>query len=163
MDRDLADEIMLRNNPESSFINGILVELTQTGGRRNSIITLRAEYALSTYDIIQYLIGIVSTNRYRVSSDLADIGDIDDIREGVASLFYEIKRDILMPSTISDTINDLFGICLSQMFPVLLIDCRRVKMVHPLMWGCLKKMESIKRGHNSTETDSSKPFENHGI
>ena len=98
MDRDLADEIMLRNNPESSFINGILVDLTQTGGRRNSIITLRADYALSTYDIVQSLIGIVSTNRYRVSSDLADIGDIDDIREGVANLFYEIKKDIVMPS-----------------------------------------------------------------
>jgi hypothetical protein len=163
MDRDLADEIMLRNNPESSFINGILVELTQTGGRRNSIITLRVEYALSTYDIIQYLIGIVSTNRYRVSSDLADIGDIDDIREGVASLFYEIKRDILMPSTISDTINDLFGICLSQMFPVLLIDCRRVKMVHPLMWGCLKKWNLLKEDTTQQKTDSSKPFENHGI
>ena len=58
MDINLAYEIMAHQDPESLFINGMLVEISYSGGRRSFILTLRTDYELSSYDIVQCLIGI---------------------------------------------------------------------------------------------------------
>jgi hypothetical protein len=144
MDSELANEIMIRSNPESLFINGMLADIKYSGGRRNSILTLRADYALSIYDIVQSLIGIVLSRKFNDPSNETHAEDIDSIREGVANIFNDIQKDVMMPSTISDNINDLFGICLTQMFPVLVIDSRRVREVHPLIWSFLKQWNLLK-------------------
>jgi hypothetical protein len=122
MDADAANEIMLRSNSEQLFVNGIVTELRQSGGIRNEIMTVIADYVLSTYDIIQALIGIVVSIRYTNSSKPFDVGDINDIREEVANILVDIKKDIIVPPTISDSVNHLFEICLTQMFPLVVID-----------------------------------------
>jgi hypothetical protein len=119
MDSEVANEIMIRSNPESLFINGMLADIKYSGGRRNSILTLRADYVLSIYDIIQSLIGIVVSRKFNDPSNGTHAEDIDHIREGVANIFNDVQKDVTMPSTISDNINDLFGMCLIQMFPSL--------------------------------------------
>jgi hypothetical protein len=139
LDADLADEIMVKSTAASTFINGIVAEIRQSGGRRNSILTLKADYALSTYDIVQSLIGIVASRRYRNSAERSDIGEINDIRESVGNIYGDIEHHLVVPLTLSDTLNDLFGICLTQMFPLLVIDYNRVKVVDPLIWSFLRR------------------------
>ena len=50
MNADAANEIMLRCNPESSFVNGIVTELKQSVGLQNSIISHMLQY-LRNYGI----------------------------------------------------------------------------------------------------------------
>jgi hypothetical protein len=97
LDADLADEIMVKSTAASTFINGIVAEIRQSGGRRNSILTLKADYALSTYDIVQSLIGIVASRRYRNSAERSDIGEINDIREGVGNIYGDIEHHLVVP------------------------------------------------------------------
>jgi hypothetical protein len=130
---------MGRENPESLFINGMLVEIIQSGGRRNFILTLRADYELSQYDFVQCLIGIVTAKKFLNPSYLAHPEDIDQVREKVGDIFYQIRKDLATESMIANSINDLFGICLQTMFPVVVLDGRVVREVHPLIWGFLKQ------------------------
>lgn len=145
IDNDLANEIMVHENPESLFINGMLVEVRYAGGRRYSILTLRTDDARSQYDIVQCLIGIATSKRFNNISNAVPSEEIDQIREDVANIFNQIQHDLSTPSTIADSINDLFGICLAQMFPVLVIDGRTVRMIHPLIWGFLKQWNLLRQ------------------
>lgn len=124
MDNELANEIMLQEHPESLLINGIMADIKSSGGVRNSILTFRADYVLSIYDIVQSLIGIVASRKFNDSPAGMVDEDIDIVREGVANIFYDIQKDVTLPSTVSDYIDDLFGVCLTQMFPALVIDSR---------------------------------------
>ena len=144
MDMELANEIMIHPNAESLFINGMLVEIKYSG-RRNLILTLRTDYELSHYDIVQCLIGIVVSRKFSEISNPAWVGDIDKVREQVYNIFFDIKQDLRTPAAIADSIDNLFEICLSQMFPILIMDGRKVRTVHPLMWGVLKQWKLDKR------------------
>jgi hypothetical protein len=125
-------------NSESLIVNGMLVEIKYTA-RRNLILTLRTDYELSHFDIIQCLIGIVSSRKFSEISNPAWVEDIDKLREQVFSIFFDIKQDLRTPAAIADRIDNLFEKCLSQMFPILIMDGRKVRTVHPLMWGVLKQ------------------------
>src|SRR5689334_511 len=144
MDNDLANEIMVRENPESLFINGMLVEITQSGGRRNFILTLRTDYELSQYDIIQCLIGIVTAKKFGDPSYVTYAEDIDQVREKVGSIFYQVRKDLSTKSTIADNMNDLFGMCLKSMFPVVVLEGRLAREVHPFARGFLKQWNLLK-------------------
>ena len=150
MDADLANEVMVRDNPDSSFINGTMTEIRQSGGRRNSVLTIRADYALSKYHIVQALIGMVSARRFNRINEIADIGEIDEIREDVGNIFIDIKRELNLSLTFSDMMDDLYETSLSYMFPLLLREGRRVKLIHPLVWSFMKANGLI-RGENDSE------------
>jgi hypothetical protein len=148
IDNELANEIMLQEHPESLLINGIMADIKSSGGVRNSILTFRADYVLSIYDIVQSLIGIVASRKFNDSPAGMVDEDIDIVREGVANIFYDIQKDVTLPSTISDYIDDLFGVCLTQMFPALVIGSRRIREIHPLIWGFLKQWNLLKPNAN---------------
>jgi hypothetical protein len=87
MDSDLANGIMTHQEPESLFINGMLVEIRYGGGRRNTILTLRTDYELYHYDIVQCLIGIVLSKSLQDPSYTGGAKDINHIREKVGDIY----------------------------------------------------------------------------
>ena len=90
MDNDLANEIMLHPNPESFYINGMLVEIKHSR-RRNLILSLRTDYVLSHYDRVQYLIGIVLCRKFSEIPDFTSDQDINEVREKAYSIFFDIS------------------------------------------------------------------------
>ncbi len=137
MDSDLANEIMSNNNLETAFINGTVSEIRQTGGRRYSLLTVKADYALSRYDVIQCLIGMVAGRRFEANETLADVGTVNEIRAEVGNILHDIEKEMKIPFTLADLMENLFETCLSHMFPVLLRDNDRIKLIHPSVWGFL--------------------------
>jgi len=149
MDNDLANEIMLHPNPKSLCINGMLVEIRHAG-RRTLILTLRTDYVLSHYDMVQCLIGIVLGRKFSENWNFESVEDIDEVREKVFDIFLDIKRDLHTPAAIADSIDNLFEICMYQMFPLVVLDERKVRIIHPLVWGFLKQWNLL-RNDNSIQ------------
>ena len=135
MDNDLANEIMRSNNLETDFINGTVSENRQRGGKRYSLLTVKADYALSRYDVIQCLIGMVTAKKFQDTETLADVGTVNEIRPEVGNILYSVEREMKIPFTLADLMENLLETCLSYMFPVLLRDGNnRIKLIHPAVW-----------------------------
>jgi hypothetical protein len=146
MDNELANEIMGSNTLETAFINGTVSEIRQTGGRRYSLLTVKADYALSRYDVIQCLIGMVAAKKFQDTDTLADVGTVNEIREEVGNILYSVEREMKIPFTLADLMENLLETCLSHMFPVLLRDNNnRIKLIHPAVWGFLTHWKLLEK------------------
>jgi len=128
----------------ASFVNGVVAEVMPAGLQKLSLMTVIADLGESYYDILASLIGIVSDRKYSETDSVAEIGTIDEIRENVFNLYLEIYKKLRVARTLSDTISNSFDIALSSMFPVLITDDRKVLVIHPLVWGFLKKWNLVR-------------------
>ena len=153
MDTELAYEILGNDNLETAFVNGIVSEIRLTGGRKHSLLTVKADYALSRFDVIQFLIGMVSSRRIHASDSISDIGTINEIREEVGNILYSIEREMKIPFTVSDMVENLFETCIDYMFPVLLKQNNRIKVVHPVIWGFLAHWNLLKPDNRTEQED----------
>lgn len=144
VDTENANKMLARQNIGASFVNGIVSEILRKGKPRLSIMTVVAEYGESSFDILASLIGIIADRRYADSEDIAEIGTVDELREGVYDLYLDISKNMNVDRTLSDTVPNSFDIALDAMFPILVVtDERKVKMIHPLTWGFLKKWSLV--------------------
>lgn len=145
MDIEIANQMLHKNNIETSFVNGIVAEITDKG-QKLSLMTVVADYGESYFDILASLIGIIADKKYSSNDSVADIGTVDEIRESVFNLYLEIYRKLQVQRTLSESISNSFDLALNSMFPILITEEQKVKMVHPLIWGFLKKWNLVTMG-----------------
>ena len=143
IDTEIADAMLQRDNLKTSFINGVVAEIKGRGGQRLSLMTVVADIGESYFDILRSLIGLMADKKYSSNDSVSDIGSIDELRESVFNLYLDIYRELKVPRTLSETISNAFEISLSSMFPILVTEERRLKMIHPLIWGFLKKWNLV--------------------
>lgn len=144
IDTEIANRILQRKNLETSFVNGVVSEVLGPGRPRLSLMTVIAEYGESYFDILASLIGIIADRKYRDTDAISEIGTVDQLREDVYNLYLDIHKNIKVGRTLSETISNSFDIALDTMFPVLVVaEDRKVMMVHPLVWGFLKKYNLV--------------------
>ena len=87
-------------------------------------------FTISLGAVIQSLIGIVTSQKFNDHANEMHGEDFDKMREGVTNIFYAIQKDKTMPST------------------VLVVECRTVRVIHPLIWGFLKQWNLLKDDKN---------------
>lgn len=144
IDTEIANRMLQRNNLGKSFVNGIVSEVSRNRKPRLSLMTVVAEYGESYFDILASLIGIIADKKYRDNDAIAEIGKADQLREDVYNLYLDIYKKIRVDRTLSETISNPFDIALDAMFPVLIVaEDNNVMMIHPLVWGFLKKWNLI--------------------
>lgn len=144
IDTEIANKMLARKDLGTSFINGIVAEVLRKGKPRLSLMTVVAEYGESYFDILASLIGIIADRKYVDTEEISEIGTVDELRENVYNLYLDIYKDLKVGSTLSDTISNSFDIALNAMFPILVVtEDQKVMMIHPLMWGFLKKWSLI--------------------
>ena len=145
MDAEIANRMLAGGKLGTSFINGIVAEILRKGNQKISLMTAVAEYGESHFDILESLIGIIASRKHAGIEKIAEICTVDELRESVYSLYFDIYKNLKIGRTISDTISGSFDLALDGMFPVLVItEDRRVMMVHSLVWGFLKKWALVK-------------------
>ena len=106
--------------------------------------TVVAEYGESYFDILASLIGMIADRKYAETDEISEIGTVDELRESVYNLYLDIYKHVKVDRTLSDTISNSFDIALNAMFPILVAaEDRKVMMIHPLVWGFLKKWNLI--------------------
>ncbi|MBI3638719.1 MAG: hypothetical protein HY223_00195 [Thaumarchaeota archaeon] len=142
MDIEIANKVLPKDNLEKSFVNGIVAEITGKG-QRLSLMTVVADYGESYFDILASLIGIIADKKYSSNDLVADIGTVDELRESVFNLYLDIYRKLQVPRTLSESISNSFDFALNSMFPILITEEQKVKLVHPLTWGFLKKWNLV--------------------
>ena len=146
IDTEIANKLLEKENIQTSFINGIVAEVMVRGKPKLSLMTVVAEHGESYFDIIASLIGIVADKKYSSTGTIAEIGTIDQLREDVYNLYLDISRKLKVGTTISDKISNSFDIALKAMFPILVeTEDQKVMMIHPLVWGFLKKWKLIEK------------------
>jgi len=144
IDTEIANKMIARDNLSTSFINGIVAEVLRKEKPRLSLMTVVAEYGESYFDILVSLIGIIADKKYADAEEISYIGTVDDLRESVYNLYLDIYKNVKVGKTLSDTISNSFDIALNAMFPILIVaEDQKVMMIHPLIWGFLKKWDLI--------------------
>lgn len=143
MDMEIAEKTLVKDNLETSFINGIVAEIISSTAPRLSIMTVIADYGESYFDILSSLIGIVADKKYSSNDSIAYIGKVDEIRESVFNLYLDIYRKLKVERTLSETVSNSFDIALNTMFPILITEDQKVMMIHPIIWGFLKKWNLV--------------------
>jgi len=138
IDGDIAEKIP-RENLGTSFVNGVVAEVTQYRKPKLSIMTIIADYGESYYDILSSLIGITADRKYSMNETVADIGNVGELREDVFNLYLDIYDKLKVSRTLSDTVSNSFDIALKSMFPIIVEEDQKLMMIHPLVWGFLKK------------------------
>ena len=132
----------------TSFVNGIVAEIIPWRKPKLSLMTVIVDLGESYYDILASLIGIIADMKYSNTDSVAKICTVDELRENVFNLYLDIHKKLKVPRTLSEMISNSFDIALSSMFPVLIIDDQHVMMIHPLVWGFLKKWNLIGKDDN---------------
>ena len=143
IDMELAEKMLSRDNLETSFINGIVAEIISSTAPRLSIMTIIADYGESYFDILSSLIGIVADKKYSSNDSISYIGKVDEIRESVFNLYLDIYRKLKVQRTLSEMVSNSFDIALNTMFPILSTEDPKVMMIHPIIWGFLKKWNLV--------------------
>lgn len=144
IDTEIANKMLQRENLSSSFVNGIVSEVLCPGRPRLSLMTVVADYGESYFDIIASLIGIIADKKYDEMNTVSEIGTVDQLREEVYNLYLDIHKKIKVDRTLSEIISNSFDIALDSMFPILIVsENRKVMMIHPLVWGFLKKYNLV--------------------
>jgi len=142
IDGEIAKKIP-RDSLGTSFINGVVAQVIQPKKPKLSIMTIIADYGESYYDILSSLIGITADKKYSLNETVADIGTVGELRENVFNLYLEINNKLKVSKTLSDTVSNSFDIALSAMFPIIVEEDQKLIMIHPLVWGFLKKWKLI--------------------
>jgi len=148
IDSEIASKIP-RDKIGTSFVNGLVAEVIQPKKPKLSIMTIIADYGESYYDILSSLIGIVADRKYSLTEAVADIGPVDELQEDVFNLYLDLYRKLNVSRTLSESVSNLFDVALNSMFPIIITDEHRVLMIHPIVWGFLKKWNLI--AQNDTE------------
>ena len=68
--------------------------------------------ALSRYDVIQCLIGVVTAKKFQDTETLADVGTVNEIRAEVGNILYSVEREMKIPFTLADLMENLLETCL---------------------------------------------------
>ncbi len=149
LDSDLAEQILPRPNLESSLINGVVAEVTQTHDEqhfKNSILTVIADYDYveSYYDILTALIGMVVDFKFANSDSLTEIGSVADISLQVRQAYLSIDRMLKVKRSLSEVISNPFQFAIDSMFPAVVEDEGKLFYIHPLAWGLLKKWKLVR-------------------
>jgi hypothetical protein len=148
LDSDLAEQILPRPNLASSFINGVVAEVTQRPDEqhftKHSLLTVVSDYGESYYDIIAALTGIVADFKFTRSDSVTEIGTVTDLYAQVREAYLSIYRMLKVERSLSEVISNVFELIIDSMFPALVEDDGRLFYVHPLAWGFLKKWNLIR-------------------
>lgn len=144
IDTEIANKLFAKGNLDTSFINGIVAEVLRKDNSRISLMTVVAEYGESYFDILASLIGIIADKKYADTEEISEISTVDELRESVYNMYLDIQKDLKVGGTLSDNISNSFDIALDAMFPILVVvEDQKVMMIHPLVWGFLKKWDLI--------------------
>jgi len=149
LDSDLAEQILPRPNLASSFINGVVAEVTQTHDEqhfRNSILTVIADYDYveSYHDILTALIGMMVDFKFANSDSLAEIGTVADISSQVREAYLNIHRMLKVERSLSEVISNPFEFAINELFPAVVQDEGKLFYIHPLAWGLLKRWNLVR-------------------
>lgn len=138
VDMEITNQFLSKQKLKESIVNGIVSEIKHRSGKQ-MLMYVVAEYVESSYDLITALIGIVANERYYSSHSLCEICTLDQLREDVYELYFDVRRDLDISTTVSDSMQNLFGWALRFMFPVIITEDQKVFFVHPLIWGFLQR------------------------
>lgn len=146
LDMELADKMISKTDLKTTFINGIVTEITSADHNKISLMTVMAEQGESYYDLLGALIGIVADKKFSSLDSVGSIGTVDELREDVFNLYLDICRKLNITRTLSEAISNSFDIALqTAMFPVLIISDHKVIFIHSLTWGFLKKWNLLSK------------------
>ena len=151
IDTEIANKLLLKEKIKESIVNGIVSEIKHRNGKQ-MLMYVVAEYVESSYDLIAALIGIVANQRYYSSHSLCEICTVDQLRERVYELYVDIRRDLHLSTTVSDSMQNLFGWALRFMFPVIIVENQKTFFVHPLIWGFLQRWKLLVENDEELKT-----------
>ncbi len=137
LDLDLSEEMFARTN-EFSFLNAIITDISSSGGRKFSILTVIADYGNSHFDVLLSFIGMISWNTFLQNSSLVNLCSILELKERVYDMIIEAQHEIKLPYTLSNQVQNSFEIALESLFPLVVLDSKGVLFMHPLCMGLLK-------------------------
>ncbi len=148
IDQELANEILPRENLATSFLNGVVAEVTQKGRDeqrfyRRSLITIIADYGESYFDILTALLGMITDSRFSEGESLTEIGTVADLVLEGREAYLAIYRQLKVKRSISEVIGNIFQLAIDSMFPALIEDQGKLYFIHPLAWGLLKKWNLV--------------------
>lgn len=149
LDSDLAQQILTRPNLASSFINGVVAEVTQMHDEqhfKHSILTVIADYDYveSYYDILTALIGMMVDFKFANSDSLAEIETVADISSQVREAYLNIHRMLKVERSLSEVISNPFEFAINELFPAVVQDEGKLFYIHPLAWGLLKRWKLVR-------------------
>lgn len=139
IETEFAERLEKEKRVRSGFLNAMIAELQYTGGRKEWMLTVIADYGDSYFQLLQSLIGIVAYKKYYPGDRLSYIGTMGELREKVFDAFVDIRRKIQLPTTVSDYVESSYDFALSSMFPMIVIDGQSLYYAHPLLLGFIKK------------------------
>jgi hypothetical protein len=153
IDSELAEQILSRPNLRSSFINGVVAQVTQKSSeedrlKKRSLLTVVADYGESYYDIILALTGMIVDSKFETSDSLTAIGTLEALSSHVLQAYGNIYRMLKVERTLSEMVSNLFSLIIDQMFPAIVEDNGLLFFIHPLAWGLLEKWKLVYEDRN---------------
>jgi len=137
LDLDLSEEMSSRSN-EFSFLNAIITDISSSGGRKFSILTVIADYGNSHFELLLSFIGIIAWSSFLRNTSVARLFSVMELKEKVYDLIIEAQHEVKLPYTLSNQVQNSFEIALRSLFPMLVLDSQSVLFMHPLCIGLLK-------------------------
>lgn len=149
IDSDLAGEILSRPNLASSFINGVVAEVTQKTSDeqrliKHSLMTVISDYGESYFDILTALIGMIADSKFSHSDSHTEIGTVADLALEVREAYLSIHRMLRVERSASEVLSNIFQLAIDALFPAVVEDQGKLFYVHPLAWGLLKQWNLVK-------------------
>jgi hypothetical protein len=71
----------------------------------------------------------------------------------VGNILYSIEKEMRLPFTVSDMVENLFETCIDYMSPVLLKHDNRIKVVHPAIWVFLAHWNLLRADNKEEQED----------
>ncbi len=148
LDSELVEEILSKPNLGSSFINGIVAQVTQKSPgedqlKKRSLLTVVADYGEAYYDIILALTGMIVDSTFQTSDSLTAIGTLEDLSSQVLEAYRSICTMLNVERTLSEAVDNLFALVIDQMFPTVVENDGSLFYIHPLAWGLLEKWKLV--------------------
>jgi hypothetical protein len=149
LDSDLDEQILTRPNLASSFINGVVAEVTQKTSyeqhfTKHSLLTVVSDYGESYFDILTALVGMIADFKFASSDSLTEIGTVANVSKMVREAYLGIDRMLKVKRSLSEVIGNPFELVIDAVFPAIVEDEENLFFIHPLAWGLLKKWNLVR-------------------
>ncbi|MEM4545124.1 MAG: hypothetical protein QXE61_08590 [Nitrososphaerota archaeon] len=133
---DVLAQLEKEEEPKQRFLNAILLEVREKSGSFE-LLNVVCDIGASYYELVQTLTGYILTSQYYRNDSISISCSTEELRKKTNRILDQIAKDVRLPYTVSDLVDNAFDIAMTGHIPMFLGNDDTVWFLHPLVLGYL--------------------------